>query len=127
MTALMDAVATAAASVTRLYRVGAVPTSPTYPYGVFSAQYGRGDSYTLDSTAGARSVRVTFQGFGRTADSALAVTETFIGALLDKALTVGGQITTPLRIELDPTPPSRDPDDAGVIGVTATLTATQEM
>lgn len=122
---LLQAVADAAqGSVRRLYAVGSVPASPAYPYGVFSAQMGRGDAYTLDATHGLRWVRVTFQAFGRTADSVLDVTEDFLAALLDERLVIGDLMTTPLTLELDPTPPTRDPDAGGVLGVTATLTAT---
>lgn len=123
---LMDAVADAATDVTRLYPIGQVPKGPTYPYGVFSAALGRGDGYTLDEAPGLRWVRVTFQGFGHTPHSALAVTEAFISALLGTALEVDGVSTTPLRLELDPTIPTRDPDDSGVLAVTTTLIATQE-
>jgi hypothetical protein len=122
----MDAVADATAELPRLYPVGSVPASPTYPYGVFSAQQGRGDAYTLDSSAGVRWVRVTAQFFGKTSTSVLAETEQFLGALLDVRLSADGFVTTPLRLELDPTPPTRDPDAGGVLGVTTTLTATAE-
>jgi hypothetical protein len=122
----MDAVATATVNLPRIYRLGAVPSKPPYPYGVFSAQLTRADSYTIDARHGLRYVRVTFQAFGRTSDSALTLTEEFIATLLDAVLTVDGAQTTPLRLELDPTPPTRDPDDGGVLGVTTTLTAIQE-
>lgn len=126
MTALMDAVATATASVPRVYAVGAVPPAPSYPYGVYSAQTTRADGYTIDAQRGLRWFRVTFQAFGRSANGALDLTDQWLAVLLDKTLTVGAKTTAPLRIELDPTPPIRDPDDAGVIGMTTTLTATIE-
>lgn len=121
MTALMDAVAAATATVPRLYAIGSVPASPTYPYGVYAASMGRGDSYTLDSAHGVRWLRATVQTFGRTAASALDHAEKVANALLDQRLEVN---YTPLRMELDPAV-VRDPDDQGVIGVTTTLTATR--
>lgn len=120
----MDAVATATAALPRLYPANAVPPTPTYPYGVYSAQLGRADGYTLDATHGLRWVRVTFQAFGRTATSVLDLTERFLTATLDVRLTFDSYTASPLTTELDPTPPLRDPDDNGVLGVTTTLTAT---
>ena len=124
MTTLNEAVATATAAVPRMYAQNAVPSQPTYPYGVQGATMGRGDSYTLDSETKLRWVRVTAQLFGKTAASVLDQTDKWTAALLDKSLTVTGYRLTPLRMELDPTTPLRDPDDAGVLGVTVTLTAT---
>lgn len=122
----MDAVADATAELPRLYATGSVPASPTYPYGVFSAQMGRGDGYTLDAAHGLRWVRVTGQFFGRTSASALDHAEKWLAVLLDQRVAFDGHVTTPLRIELDPTTPTRDPDAAGVVGVTTTLTATAQ-
>lgn len=127
----MDAVATATADVPRIKPLGSAPDKDTggqviYPYGVFSAQFGRGDAYALDASAGLRWVRVTGQFFGKTTAATLDHAEKFIAALVDKALTTTDVITTPLRIELDPTPPTRDPDASGVLGLTLTLTATAE-
>jgi hypothetical protein len=127
MTAPMTAVATATASVARLYPIGSVPASPTYPYGVYSASLGRGDVYTLDSVQGIRFGRVTFQTFGHTADAALDHMDKVAALLQDKRLTISGWRPTPSRAELDPRV-VRDPDDSGVVGVTATwtFTATKE-
>lgn len=123
----MDAVATAAVSVPRLYRLNAVPATPTYPYGSFSASLGRGDAYTLDVVHGMRHGRVVIQTFGKTADSALDHMDKVIAALLDVVLTISGWSATPCQIDLDPSV-VRDPDNAGVVGVTAVLsfTATKE-
>lgn len=127
MTALMTAVATATASVPRLYPVNGVPATPTYPYGVYSATLGRGDAYTLDSQHGTRWGRVTVQTFGTIADAALDHMDKVTALLLDKRLTITGHRATPMRSELDPAI-VRDPDDNGVVGVTAvlTFTATEE-
>lgn len=123
----MTAVATATAAVPRLYPLNGTPTTPEYPYGVHSATFGRPYAYALDSAARARHGRVTVQTFGRTANSALDHMDKVIAALLDVRLVIAGWRVSPLRIELDPHV-GRDPDDAGVVGVTATLafTATKE-
>jgi hypothetical protein len=124
---LMDAVADAATDVTRLYPIGQVPKGAHVPLRRVLRRPGPRETATRSTRApGLRWVRVTFQGFGHTPHSALAVTEAFISALLGTALEVDGVSTTPLRLELDPTIPTRDPDDSGVLAVTTTLIATQE-
>ena len=127
MTTVPEAVATATASVTRLYALGSVPPKPTYPYGVQSSSLGRGDAYTLDAVEGLRWGRIVVQTFGKTQDSAVALAEQARGELVGSTLAVTGYATTPIRAELDPQI-GRDPDDNGVVDVTATyvFTATQE-
>ena len=127
MTAPMDAVATATAAVLRLYRLNAVPASPAYPYGVFSASLGRGDAYTLDVAHGMRHGRAVVQPFGTTADAALDLMDKVAGALLDVSLAITGYDATPCVFDLEPSV-VRDPDNAGVVGVTAVFafTATKE-
>lgn len=119
----MGAVAAATADVPRLYALNNVPTSPIYPYGTYSAALGRGDVYTLDSGEGVRHARVVVQTFGKTVTSALDWTERVRAALVGVSLEITGYETTPCRAELDPTV-VRDPDTAGVVGVTATYTFT---
>lgn len=126
MTATMTAVATATAAVSRLYPVNGVPTTPTYPYGVYSAGIGRGETYTLDAAHGLRWVGVTFQTFGKTADSALTHMESVTDALLDRRLAIGATTTTPLQASLDSPAINRDPDDNGVVTATQHFTATKE-
>lgn len=121
----MDAVATATAAVPRLYRLNAVPTAPTYPYGSWSALLGRGDAYLLDASEGIRHGRIVVQTFGRTADSAIDHAEKVRDALIGTRLMVDGEPLGPLLAELDPIA-TRDPDDAGVVGVTTTYTFTKE-
>lgn len=123
MTDAMGAVAAATASVSRLYGLNSVPASPTYPYGTYSASLGRGDVYMLDADEGIRHGRVVVQTFGKTATSALDWAERVRTALVGKSLDITGYVTTTLRAELDPTV-VRDPDDSGVVGVTATYTFT---
>lgn len=123
MTDAMGAVAAATADVQRLYGLNSVPASPAYPYGSYSASLGRGDTYLLDSSEGVRWGRVTVQTFGRTATSALAKAEEVRTALVGTALAIDSYSTTPCRSELDPAI-VRDPDDSGVVAVTATYTFT---
>lgn len=123
MTTVMDAVATAAGAVPRLYRLNAVPTGPTYPYGSFSASLGRGAAFALTGKEGLRWGRIVVQTFGKTADSAVGHAELVRAALVETRLTMAGFETTACRAELDPAV-TRDPDDAGVVGVTTTYTFT---
>lgn len=118
----MDAVAAATATVPRLYPLGSVPATPTYPYGVYSASLGLAAHYTLDSRHHSRTVNVVVQTFGRTADSALTLADRVTDALLDVALTIPGYGCNPLRNSLNPTA-TRDPDDSGVVGFTQALSA----
>lgn len=123
MTDVLGAVAEATAGLPRLYPLGGVPKLPDYPYGVYSASLGRGDSYTLDSREGLRWGRVVVQTFGKTAASALSLSEDIRAALVGVRLDITGYETTPCRVELDPQM-LRDPDDNVVIGVPATYTFT---
>jgi hypothetical protein len=118
----MEAVANATASVARLYPLNEVPSTPTKPYGSYSATLGRGDVYTL-SAEGIRWGRVVVQTFGNTATSALSKAEAARTALVGTRLAITGYETTPCRAELDPVV-NRDPDDSGLVGVTATYTFT---
>lgn len=123
MTTAMEAVAAATAALPRLYGINSVPAAPTYPYGVFSATLGRGDTYTLDDNEGVRWGRIVSQFFGKTETSALARTEEFRALLVGIPLDITGYDTTAVRAELDPAV-TRDSDDTGVVGVTATFTFT---
>lgn len=123
----MTAVATATAAVPRLYPVNSVPADPTYPYGVYSAGVGRGETYTLDAAHGLRWLGATFQTFGKTAASALTHMESVTDALLDRRLTVGSSTTTPLQASLDSPAINRDPNDNGVVTATQHFTATKEI
>lgn len=123
MTDAMGAVAAATANVERLFPLNGVTGTITYPYGTYSASLGRGDTYLLDSTEGIRHGRVVTQSFGKTAASALAKNEETRAALVGTSLDITGYDTTPCRAELDPTI-VRDPDTAGVVGVTSTYTFT---
>lgn len=121
MTATMDAVEAAVGGSGRLYPLGGVPGSPTYPYGVYSATLGQGDVYMNDGGHGVRHGRVVMQTFGHTADAALTLMETVATVLMGRVLDIDGHDPTPTRLEFDPVV-LRDPDDDGVVGVTATFT-----
>ena len=123
MTALMDAVASATAGVSRLYRLNAVPSSPTYPYGTFSAALGGGDAYSLDASHGTRAGSVVVQTFGKTADSATDLMEQVIDALLDRRLVADA---TPLQALFTQPALNRDPDDNGVVTATMPFTFAKE-
>lgn len=123
MTDVMDAVATAATDVSRLYAVNSVPAAPTYPYGSYSASLGRGGAYLNDAREGIRWGRITVQTFGKTAASALAKAEAVRSELVGTVLEFDGYSATPCRSELDPAI-VRDPDTTGVVAVTTTLTFT---
>lgn len=131
MTTAMEAVADATADLARVFPVNQVvgddgkpKTKPTYPYATYSASLGRGDSYMLDAAEGVRWGRVVVQVFGETADSTDSKYEAIRDALVGVSLPITGYDTTSCRAELDPTPLTRDPDDNGVVGVTATFTFT---
>ena len=127
MSTVIEAVAAATAGVARLYELGKVPAAPSYPYGVYSGSLGRGDVYGLDATYGLRFGRIVVQTFGTSATPAEAHMDKVVAALLDRTLTIAGYDPTPCQLELDPVM-TRDPDDSGVVGLTAsfTFTATKE-
>lgn len=127
MSTVLAAVATATASVPRLYPLGSVPATPTYPYGVYSGSMGRGDGYSLDAIYGIRYGRIVVQTFGKVAAAAEDHMDKVVAALLDQTLTIAGFDPSPCLLELDPVM-TRDPDDMGVVGLTAsfTFTATKE-
>jgi hypothetical protein len=123
MTTILDAVATATAAVPRAYQLGTVPAAPTYPYTVWSAQLLEEDVETLDGRGSIRWAQIVTQTFGRTLSAVNDQTEKFRNALLGTWLAFDGYEAGPIASELRPTPPSRDPDAAGVLGSTSTLTA----
>lgn len=122
MTALMDAVATATASLPRLYAAGEVPDKPEYPYGVYHVSLGRGDAYTLDSHHGTRHGRIVVQTAGRTANAAIDHANAAVDLLLDVALEDDEWSTTPCRVALHPVVVREtDPENTGIADVTTTL------
>lgn len=105
----------------RVYERGAVPVSPGYPYGVYAAILGRAEGYSLTGVHGIRYGSVIVQTFGNTFAGADAVMTAITGALLDTPLAFDGYATDPLQFNLEPAV-TQDPDDSGVIGITAAFT-----
>lgn len=120
----MDAVAAATAGIERLYKLGEVPASPLMPYGVYSATLGRGDVPGLDGEEGIRWGQIVTQHFAKTSTNAVDHYEATRDALVGLALDITGYDTTPTSAPFDPLGPNRDPDDAGVVGITQTFTFT---
>lgn len=117
-------------SSARVYKLGAVPASPTYPYTVVSLAGDMALNYTLDARHGTRNYRVALQSFSNTAaglDGALDYDAKAVGALLDHALNVDGYDCGPMRLQVG-SAVVRDPDAGGVVGVTSALifTTTKE-
>lgn len=132
MSTVLAATATVLVPVPRMIPLNGTPAKGAdgkviYPYGVFSGSMGRGDQYALDATYGIRYGRVVVQTFGKTAEAAEDHMDKVVAELLDQTLTIAGFDASPCQLELDPVM-TRDPDDAGVVGLTAsfTFTATKE-
>lgn len=105
--------------IDRVYKVGAVPPKPGYPYAVIASARMAPDTRTLDGS-GNRPVRFSAQMFGRSADSledlADLMLATFDATHLDE---FDGE--PQCRVEVT-TPPYRDSDDSGVLNITHTYT-----
>ena len=113
MSVTTDLAEAAGGTAARVYPMGKVPSSPTYPYRVIG--YAPDAPVTrTQNAAGDPLRRFTVQHFGRSADSVEAVAtatfDTFDGQR------VGGDVCTQ---ELA-TPIVRDPDDSGVLSTTHT-------
>lgn len=98
---------------TRVYPIGAVPATPTYPYVVMGYAPNAPEVRDL-SGSGDPLRRFTVQHFGKTADSVEAMADvtfvTFDGQQVD-GQTCEQEIASPIF---------RDPDDAGVLSTTHT-------
>ena len=134
MSVFLDAVVAAVSQVLsgsmperRVYPLGSVPASPSYPYSVVGVTPDLAGNYTLDATHGTRNYRIWVQSFGRTAESALAYNEVADTNLLDASLEVDGYDCGPIRVQVGGSM-TRDPDDEGVVGVTSAyiFTTTKE-
>jgi len=102
------------AGVSRAYKMGSVPASPTYPYAVLTLDAGTPNGRTADMHAG-RIHRLSVQHFGRTQDAVLDLARlsdaAFEGVCLDD---IDGD---PVATRELTTGPYRDPDDQGVLDV----------
>jgi hypothetical protein len=113
MTTTADLVTLRGGSAARVYPVGAVPASPTYPYVVVGYAPNVPLVRSLDGS-GDPVGRFTVQHFGRSAASVEAeAAESF--ALFD-----GGEVDGEVCEQEMATPIYRDPDDAGVLSITHT-------
>ena len=106
-----------AAGVERVYKFGAVPTGPGYPYAVVSPAFGAPTVRTLDG-AGKPMGRFTVQLFGRSIDP-LVDTSADAFAAFD-GVELSEFDGAPVAWQELSTPPYRDPDTAGVLDITHT-------
>lgn len=98
---------------TRVYPIGAVPASPTYPYVVIGYSPNAPEVRTIDGS-GDQLQRFTVQHFGRSADSVEAMSDTTF-ATFDGVQVLGETCSQEIA-----TPIFRDPDDGGVLSTTHT-------
>jgi hypothetical protein len=113
MSTTSDLVTQAGGSAARVYAIGSVPSSPSYPYRVVG--YSPNAPVTRTQNAEGEPLRrFTVQHFGRSADSVeAAATATF--ATFDGQRVDGDVCTQEIA-----TPITRDPDDQGVLSTTHT-------
>lgn len=113
MSVTNDLVTLAGGTAARVYAMGKVPSSPTYPYRVLGYAPNAPVTRTQNG-AGEQLRRFVVQHFGRSADSVEAVADatftTFDGQRVD------GDVCT----QEIATPITRDPDDSGVLSTTHT-------
>lgn len=108
-----DIVSLLGGDAARVYPIGRVPQSPTYPYRVVGYAPNAPTVRTADGD-GNPVRRLTVQHFSRTADGLEAVADDTFDAL--DGLAIYGDLCTQ---ELA-TPPTRDADDNGVLSTTHT-------
>lgn len=110
-----------AAGVARVYRIGAVPTSPVTPYCVLSVDAGSPRNYRTGSVATSRARRIAVQVVGKDYTEAAWAAEKADAAFLHKRLT--GVNSTPCRREIATTI-QRDPDGGALMYGLSTYTLT---
>ncbi len=111
MSILDDLVTVATAAGMRAYTVGAVPSTPGYPYAVIGGDTGTPTNRRLGGGTDRKPRRVTVQIFGKSDDSVLEYADKADTAFEDKVLPITG---SPFSMRELQTPIGRDPDDAGV-------------
>lgn len=102
-----------AAGVARVYKFGAVPASPPFPYAVLSDAPAAPEVRRL-SGSGDPAGRFTVQHFGRTADTVTAMAAQTFAAFDGKELPL---TDSPVAWQEIATAPYRDPDTQGVLSV----------
>lgn len=128
MIALADSVVDAieAAGVNRVYKEGAVPASPGFPYCIVTVSFDRAAGYTLDATHGVGDYRVTTRSVGSNFDGAIDTDDRARYALLDQTFYAFDKSFGPGRLQVG-SAVVRDPDGGSVITVTSTyLFASEE-
>lgn len=113
MSVTSDLVTQAGGSTQRVYAIGAVPSTPTYPYRVIG--YSPNAPAVRDLGGSGNPLRrFTVQHFGRTADA--------VEAVADATFTTfdGKQVAGAVCEQEIATPIYRDPDDSGVLSTTHT-------
>lgn len=115
-----------AAPITRVYKEGKVPASPTYPYAIVTVTFDRATAYTNDADHGVGDYRITTRSVGADYDGAVDTDQRARGALLDQRITANSKSYGPGRMQVGAAL-VRDPDGGSVITVTSTyLFATEE-
>lgn len=103
------------AGMGRVYAVGSVPGSPSYPYAVLGCDTGTPGLRRAGGGTTRHDRRVTVQMFGRSDDSVIALAALADAAFEDKVL--GALDGKPFSMRELQTPIVRDPDDQGVLNV----------
>jgi hypothetical protein len=103
------------AGINRVYAIGSVPATPTYPYVVVGADTGTPGLRRVGGGSTRKERRVTVQVFGRTTGSVLNLADLADDAFEDKVLSAldGG----PFSMRELQTGILRDPDDNGVLSI----------
>lgn len=113
MSVVGDLVTLRGGTAARVYKMGAVPASPSYPYVVIG--YSPNAPVVRDLGGDGDQVqRFTVQHFGRSADSVEAVAATTFDTF------DGEQVLGETCWQETATPIYRDPDDSGVLSTTHT-------
>lgn len=113
MSTTADLVTMAGGGAARVYALGKVPASPTYPYRVIG--YAPTAPLVRDSLLGGDPLRrFTVQHFARTADGLEDVADATFATFDGQS--IGGDVCT----QEIATTPDRDPDDRGVLTTTHT-------
>lgn len=115
-----------AASVTRAYKIGSVPATPTHPYQTLAASFDGAAAYTLNADHGIGIYRITTQSVSQTYDGASDLDTKARGVFLDQYITADGKTYGPGVLQVG-SAVVRDPDGGSVITITSTyLFATEE-
>lgn len=101
------------AGMTRVYKLGAVPASPVYPYAVLGSDTGTPSSTRVGGDSVNMRHLLTLQMFGRTVESVLGLASLADAAFKDVTLTELSD--DPFCFRVLSTAITRDPDTGGVL------------